>query len=390
MGSSKRNFPHALITLMVIGCGETAGPELGTGNEFIAVSAGARHTCALTRQGAAYCWGSDAAAQLGTRQAANSLVPVKAETDAAFVTLSSGADHSCALDSSGQLYCWGNNSYGQLGNGTTVTLNIPVILVTNLRFAAVSSGWRHTCAITSAGDAYCWGAGGQGQLGSGRYVNENRPTLVVGGLKYAAISAGAFHTCGLTLTGLALCWGQNTTGQLGDGTLENRSVPTSVSGAPAYRSISAGVSHTCSVGSENTGYCWGSSDYGELGNSSTQPGIPGSLIPSVVFGQLAFRIIQAGNGFSCGVESGGRGLCWGRGLEGQLGNGQVRNWNTPQPVSQGEAGLPSFEAMSPGAATHACGLTVVGSVYCWGRGDLGQLGNTITSFTAHAMRVAVQ
>ena len=380
-----------LFSVVLAACSsDAAGPNLDSAG-FIAVSAGAAHTCAAITRGTIYCFGSDHSSQLGNRARADQTTPVAAESNAAFIALSAGADHTCALDSGGEVYCWGNNNYGQLGNGTTVTLDVPVVLNTAQRFSAVAVGGYHSCALTGAGEAYCWGAGGQGQLGDGQARSSLTPVRVAGSVRFSMISGGAFHTCGLALDGRAFCWGQNNYGQLGADHLENRGAPVAVADNLTYRAISAGETHTCGVTSGGQGYCWGSSLYGELGTTFTQPSGPGTLRPSAVFGGYTFRNISAGLNFSCAIKVDGAAMCWGRGLEGQIGNGHVRSWSTPQPVSDGQikTGPFQFSAISAGH-THACGVTTAGALYCWGRGESGQLGNNETAFSPLAIRVPTQ
>ena len=67
------------------------------GSDFIAVSAGAAHTCAIRENGAIECWGSDSDAPAGS-----------------FTAVSAGAAHTCAIRTgSGAIECWGWNEYGQ-------------------------------------------------------------------------------------------------------------------------------------------------------------------------------------------------------------------------------------------------------------------------------------
>ncbi|HLU26578.1 MAG TPA: hypothetical protein VKZ58_12820 [Longimicrobiales bacterium] len=91
------------------------------------VSAGSFHTCGLTPSGTAYCWGFNEWGQLGTEETPDECTsqkfrcsnqPVPVATDRQFSRISSGYTHTCAVTSEGVAYCWGHNYYGQLGAGT--------------------------------------------------------------------------------------------------------------------------------------------------------------------------------------------------------------------------------------------------------------------------------
>ena len=380
-----------LLAVVLAACSsDSAGPNIDSMG-FSVVGAGYEHTCAVVTSGTIYCFGSDHSSQLGNRAVADRTTPVAAESNASFVAVSAGAQHSCAIENGGQVYCWGNNNYGQLGNGSTFTIDVPLVVNSALRFTAVTAGAYHSCAVTGTGEAYCWGAGGQGQLGDGQNRSSLIPVRVAGSARFSAIAGGAFHTCALTTDGRAFCWGQNNYGQLGADHLENRAAPVPVADNLIFRSISAGETHTCGVTAGGQGYCWGSSLYGELGTTFTQPSGPAALRPSAVFGGYQFKGISAGANFTCAITADGAAMCWGRGLEGQIGNGHVRNWSTPQPVSDGQikTGPFQFSAISAGR-THACGVTLAGALYCWGRGESGQLGNSETAFSPLAIRVPTQ
>ncbi|GIS80281.1 MAG: hypothetical protein CM1200mP14_18470 [Gammaproteobacteria bacterium] len=58
----------------------------------------------------------------------------------------------------------------------------------------------------------------------------------------------------------------------------------------------------------------------------------------------------------------GEGYCWGRNSYGQVGDGATSNRLIPTLIS----GEHVWEAISTGGY-HACGLTVGGGAYCWGR-----------------------
>jgi Regulator of chromosome condensation (RCC1) repeat len=67
-----------------------------------------------------------------------------------FPMVSAGSNHTCGVTLDGVAYCWGKNSSGQLGNGTTTNSRTPVPVSGALSFATVSAGANHTCGATSA------------------------------------------------------------------------------------------------------------------------------------------------------------------------------------------------------------------------------------------------
>ena len=215
---------------------------------FEAVFAGGAHTCALTAiPGAAYCWGRGESGQLGVPPPSTtcvtdagpyscSMVPVPVGGGLTFETLAGGGAHTCALTIDGAAYCWGNNAYGQLGDGSTTNRNVPVQVAGGLTFASIDAGASHTCALTSAGNTYCWGRNNRGQLGNGTTNGSTVPVAVTGSLTFQLVAAGGFsigHTCALT-NQHAYCWGDNERGQLGNGTSDP---PT-----PSQRRCLAGLS----------------------------------------------------------------------------------------------------------------------------------------------------
>jgi alpha-tubulin suppressor-like RCC1 family protein len=114
--------------------------QVSGGLSFAAISPGLFHTCGVTTAGAAYCWGSNSALQLGTGSAVLpdrcvdwfgfsvpcALRPVAVAGGHRFVSISAGGSHACALTADGACYCWGQNYYGQLGIGSTLWADVPV------------------------------------------------------------------------------------------------------------------------------------------------------------------------------------------------------------------------------------------------------------------------
>jgi alpha-tubulin suppressor-like RCC1 family protein len=87
-------------------------------------------------------------------------------------------------------------------------------------------------------------------------------------------------------------------------------------------------------------------------------------------GEVGWAQMSVGGDHACGVSTNGDTFCWGRGDLGQLGNGETGNRLTPEPIADGYV----FVSMDAGLA-HTCGLTADGAALCWGLNSTGQLGN---------------
>jgi hypothetical protein len=98
-------------------------------------------------------------------------------------TISTGWFHTCGLTTEGQAYCWGYNWVGQLGTGGGHSFT-PTAVSGGLVFTQISAGRYHTCGLTTEGQAYCWGYNFHGQLGDGTMTNRSTPTPVYGGLTF--------------------------------------------------------------------------------------------------------------------------------------------------------------------------------------------------------------
>lgn len=205
------------------------------GVTFAAVSAGWGHSCALTGAGQAYCWGYDGDGALGNGSTFGGRIPqvVQQPVGVTFASVSSNYKHSCGLTSGGQAYCWGENAAGQVGDSSVVDRNAPVAVMQlgGLTFASLSTGSDHTCALDAAGNAYCWGGDTYGQLGNGAGAASRIPVAVSmpTGVSFTRIFADGTKTCALDSNSQTWCWGRNQFGQMGDGTTTNRSDPVAVS-----------------------------------------------------------------------------------------------------------------------------------------------------------------
>ncbi|HEX2217571.1 MAG TPA: hypothetical protein VHG35_02120 [Gemmatimonadales bacterium] len=283
------------------------------------VSAGYDFTCAVTTDNRAVCWGSnswDGGGNLGDGStAARRLKPVAVLGGHAFRQVTAGLYHTCGVTTDDRAWCWGSNG-GALGDGTLETRRTPVPVAGSLRFRQVSAGNTHTCGVTTDDRAYCWGLNKDGQLGDSTQIRALRPVPVAGGRRFRQVDGGGFHTCGVATDGRVFCWGSNSGGQIGDGrTAPRRTWPVrAVTGGFSFRRVEAGFSASCAVTTADVAYCWGS---GAMGNST----IRGGNTPVLVQGGHAFAMVTAGGFHTCGRTTASRGYCWGHNLYGAVGDG---------------------------------------------------------------------
>jgi alpha-tubulin suppressor-like RCC1 family protein len=87
--------------------------------------------------------------------------------------------------------------------------------------------------------------------------------------------------------------------------------------------VAAGTHASCGITTAGKAYCWGANDAGQLGSPSSEScaGTPCSRSPLPVSGDLAFKAISVGDYHACGLSVDGIAYCWGRNDRGQLGDG---------------------------------------------------------------------
>ena len=334
----------------------------------VPLAAGAKHACWIPQLGTTVCWGSNTSGQLGDGTTTGSVNPVVVNTGVpllTFVAVSAGGDHTCALTADGTAYCWGSNAYGQLGTGNVTQFLTPAAVTGGLKFSQILAGNGFTCGIAASGTAYCWGKNDGGQMGVGNTSADSAPRAVFGTLTFSRLGLwGNNHACGIAVGGAVYCWGYNGNGELGDGTTTDRLVPTLVqAGGRPFGSITGATSHTCALAAGGAAYCWGDNSVSQLGYGTPPTDSP---VPGAVQGGYSFTSLTGGYNHTCGLLADGSAACWGYNAEGAngegaLGDGTLVTRLIPAPAKVGVVFL-----MLAAGDRFTCGLRGDFTPLCWG------------------------
>ena len=234
---------------------------------------------------------------------------------------------------------------------------------------AISAGASHTCAV-AGGEARCWGANDQGQLGragASSFVPVQASAIASA---VAGIAAGSKHTCAIA-AGEVWCWGDNTFGQLGNGqsgASTGGPTPHKVPNLSGILRLATGGGHTCAADASTT-YCWGRGDQGQLGDGSTSsaPQTQPKAVPSLS-GVIALAL---GDAHTC-AATGSNALCWGANGAGQIGIGAGKGPAVTTPTAVGFSG----RVVGLGA-NHSCAIDASGALSCWGANGSAQIDTSL-------------
>ena len=91
--------------LAAAGCGDPVGPDV-SGVRWIDVTAGGFHSCGISSEGNAFCWGSNTAGQLGIGSDIKRAVwPRPVSAGALLSDIDAGLAHTCAVKTPFILVC---------------------------------------------------------------------------------------------------------------------------------------------------------------------------------------------------------------------------------------------------------------------------------------------
>ncbi len=206
------------------------------------------------------------------------------------------------------------------------------------------------------------------------------------------------------------CWGEGQYGQLGSGIFYDSALPVqvvTVGGSGALRGVSGLTSDGsgfCALTRSTELDCWGDGNFGQLGDGIfyTSGSNYGSAIPIQVLNVGGTGTLTGVSGLAfesggyCAVLSSTGVDCWGRGGDGQLGDGvfytNANKFGSALPVQVlgvgGSGALTGVSAMTSNAQSDGyCVLTGLAGVNCWGYGTSGELGDGYLTDSAVPVQV---
>ena len=222
-------------------CCYRAPKPIRTELRFRTAVAGGISSCAVAVDGKAYCWGSPQEGRLGTgaadaaNKSADKTIPTPVLGDAIFEIVVPRAWHTCGLSTQHAAFCWGGDIF-HMKSPVPERMSIPGEL------SMITTGQFHDCALTRDGTAYCWGTNADGEVGDGTRQDAAAPQRVATNRRFVSIAAGGNlfvakagdvatwgFSCGLTADdGSILCWGDNRHGALGNGSTDRALTPTPI------------------------------------------------------------------------------------------------------------------------------------------------------------------
>jgi alpha-tubulin suppressor-like RCC1 family protein len=402
---------------LVAACGRIGFDDDEVVHRWARVATSGQSTCAITATGELWCWGAGAYAVLGNGAVvAQQLMRVGTQTD--WTDVSVGIVLTCALRADRSLWCWGFNESGAIPGAPIDTVVAAPLQIGTGTWQAVAVADSHACAIDDAGGLACWGGGSLGVLGNGSTtmtVATPTPVVSVGTDRWTAISTSPRTTCGIQTDDSLWCWGSNNLGQVGDGTQLQRNAPVQIGSGRTWTAVSTSAEHTCAVEQGGQAWCWGNNFFGQVGNDVAFSTVP---ILSPLRATVASPVVDVavGRWHTCGRSAAGDVTCWGNAERGQF--GVVLGYST-QPIAIassavqvatagdvtcvidgdqrlactgannfGQAGGAAGIALVPtqvdtrtdwarviAMSNHACALTTVGGLHCWGLNHNGELAN---------------
>ena len=286
-----------------------------------------------------------------------------------YTDITFGGAHTTAKKSDGTIWGWGAASYGNLTTTNQVEPN-PVQLGTATDWNFIKNGAANSFAIKNNGTLWGCGSNQLGSLG----VNSNTQNFttfqqITTATNWIKISPSSFFTLALKADGTIWAWGQNNQYQLGNSPATAQQLsPLQIGTATDWVDIesSAGGDTGFAIKANGTIWGWGANAGYMLyfGSSVTSISTPTQINSSTNWVKMT-----VGASHILAQKSDGTLWSWGSGNSGALGNGSILSTTTEQQITND-----LWLNFAAGTNT-SFGIKNDGTLWAWGKNTNGQLGD---------------
>jgi alpha-tubulin suppressor-like RCC1 family protein len=372
-------FTFAVVGALAAGCGGSSRrSESGSAPAVVSIASGGFAGYALLANGHIWGWGDDLEGQIGDGGAWDlSTTPVEIPGLSHIVAVAAGANTAYALQSGGAVWGWGDNSQDELGDGAYSRQQTPQRIRAPSGVVAIAAGGWSAYALTRAGTVWAWGDDALGQLGTAGPLPRAVPGRVQHLSGVVAIAAGEGNGYALRRDGTVWAWGDASLGQLGtrrcgpSRSTQRRcppaGVPVQIHGLGDVMAIAAGADTVYALRRDGSVWAWGGDGFGALGSPLRREPADQPIQVRPLADVVA---IAAGSSTAYAVQRDGSLWAWGKGIDGELGDGNPTNRSVPTRVL---TRAPVVQVEGGGAMAYA--LDREGQIWAWGSGLYGQLGN---------------
>lgn len=281
-----------------------------------------------------------------------------------------------------------------------------------------SGDFNHACVLRSGNTAWCWGWNGERNLGLGKKEIITRPTRL-DGRDWTEVTTERGTSCGLKEDATVWCWGRlrgsdkkpslepvqtpmpavehisvGSNGVCGTNAnheawcvvlyVEDDELPDSVQLPGAWRSVEVGSGYICGVQTSTHVACLGDAAFG---GGNYYPGDEDGTTPTVIGSRRGFRSVSVAD-FSmnaCAVHRKGGLWCWGDNSWGRLGDGTRGGKFHREPSRIGPRNT-HFVSVSEGSE-QGCAIDTKGRMWCWGHNAAGGVGDGTRNMRKRPVRV---
>lgn len=252
-------------------------------------------------------------------------------------------------------------------------------------YPEIACGSSTTILLREDGTVWAWGSSSAGALGNCTETDSPSPVQISGLTGVTAISAACDYNIALLPDGTVWSWGSNEYGGLGNGTKTNSNIPVQAIGLDEVTAITGGSDHTLALKNDGTVWIWGNNSFGQIGdgtkNNEFSKNDPNNdqLTPVQVPGLTGVRAIAASRGHNLALKTDGTVWAWGRNDLGQIGDGTNRERFTPVQVlgPDGSVFLTDITMIAAGGfyGGNSAAVRNDGTLFLWGDNYNGQLGD---------------